>query len=223
MMKIKKIFAGTLTTAMVVAVISVVFAGPAYCEPENIALFVQETPAGAGKISPGTGVHHFGSGEQVVLTAVPRSGYQFVYWLGDVSDPAASSTITYLTSPKIIIAVFERVKYEFLAMEGETESMGGSNLVGSGADYSNQGYSGGGSPRPSNPHSRSTPEKPEEKEGDFPVPDKGNDFPVPDEGNDFPVPDEPIPEPATGILMILGSLAVLSRRKTKKAVSNDIV
>jgi len=212
-MKIKKIFTGTLATAMVVAIISVVFSGPAYCEPENIALFVQETPAGAGKISPGTGVHHFEAGEQVVLTAIPRAGYQFVYWLGDVSDPAASSTITYLTTPKIIIAVFERVKYEFLAMEGETQSAGGSNLAGSAADYSNQGYEGGGSKRPSHPHAPSIP-PPEEKKGDFPVPDKGNDFPV---------PEEPIPEPATGILMILGSLAVLSRRKIKKAVSNDIV
>jgi len=212
-MKIKNILTGTLTTAMVVAIISAVFAGPAYCEPENIALFVQETPAGAGKISPGAGVHHFESGEQIVLTAVPRVGYQFVHWLGDVSDPAASSTITYLTSPKIIIAVFERVKYEFLAMEGETGNAGGSNLVRSGGEGGGGGFEGGGSKRPSNPHSH-TPEKPEDKEGDFPVPK---------EGNDFPVPDEPIPEPATGILMILGSLAILSRRKTKKAVSNDII
>jgi hypothetical protein len=216
MMKLNKKFTGLLTSAMVVAIISVVFAGPVYSEPGNIALFIQETPAGGGRISPGTGVHHFESGEKVVLTAVPKSGYQFVYWLGDVSDSAASSTITYLTSPKIIIAVFERVKYEFLDMEGETENApGGGHLIGSREEGGGGGFGGGGGPRPHQPHAPSTPpEEPEEKEGEFPVPK---------EGNDFPVPEEPIPEPATGILLVLGSLAVLTKHKTKKTISNDTI
>jgi hypothetical protein len=37
---------------------------------------------------------------------------------------------------------------------------------------------------------------------------------VPEEGNDFPIP-EPIPEPATGILLVLGSLVVLIKNKAK--------
>jgi len=216
MMKRNKVFAGPLAYVMV-AIISIAFAGPVYSNPGNIALMIQETPAGAGRISPGTGVHQIESGEQVVLTAVPKPGYQFVYWLGDVSDPAASSTITYLTSPKIIIAVFERVKYEFLAMEGETESMPGGHLIGSGAEYGGGGFEGGGSPRASHPHALGTPEEPEEPE------EKEGDFPVPDEGNDFPVPDEPIPEPATGLLLFSGGLAVLTRHKIKKTISNDTI
>jgi hypothetical protein len=40
---------------------------------------------------------------------------------------------------------------------------------------------------------------------------------VPGEGeNDIPIPDEPIPEPATGLLLALGSLGALRKLRKKK-------
>jgi len=58
------------------------------------------------------GVVRFALDQQIQLTAVPKPGYQFVYWLGDVSDPQAVTTTAYIDKPKIIIAVFEKVSYE---------------------------------------------------------------------------------------------------------------
>jgi hypothetical protein len=126
------------------------------------------------------------------LTAVPKSGYRFVYWLGDVSDPTANSTIVYLDAPKIVIAVFERSEYDFLAAEERSQSRPVGGLSSSGADYS-RGGGGGGIGRI--PSQREREEEP--PEGDFPVP-------------------EPIPEPATGVLLVLGSFFVFVKHRAKK-------
>ena len=197
---------GRAATALAVGVIVIGLSIPAYCEPDEVALLLQQAPVNGGTITPSEGIHYFEAGNEAALTAVPNPGYQFVYWLGDVSDPTSSRTIAYLDSPKIIIAVFERAKYEFAPFEEEPESGPGGGLYPSAPDYSNQGFTGGGAKRPPKFHPSSPPEE-EETE---------NDFPVPDEGNDFPVPDEPIPEPATGMLLILGGLAVLAKRRIKR-------
>ncbi len=136
------------------------------------------------------------------MTAVPKPGYHFVYWLGDVSDPTANSTIVYLDAPKIVIAVFERVEYDFLAVEERAQSRPVGGLVGSAGDYARGGGGGGIGRRPSWPSPPSPPPPPPEEEEDFPVPPEGNDFPVP----------EPIPEPATVLLLGWGSLALLRNR-----------
>ncbi len=77
-----------------------------YCTAGNIAVLVQQTPANGGSVTPGIGVHEIGTNSQIALTAVPKPGYQFVYWLGDVADPTANNTTAYADNPKIIIAVF---------------------------------------------------------------------------------------------------------------------
>ncbi len=194
---------------MAAVIIAAVLSAPAFCD-EGIALLLQQTPAQGGTITPDVGVHHVEANTDVVLTAVPKPGYQFVYWLGDVSEPTANTTIAYLDAPKIIIAVFERAKYEFLLPEDRSRSAPVGGLVSSPADYSNTGSQAGGAKRPHKWRGPTPPE--EEEEADFPVPEEKSDFPVPDESNDFPVP-EPVPEPATFFLLTLGGLALLRTRR----------
>ena len=197
------IFIGWKGVVLALAVVLCGLLEPAYCQTDGTALLLQQTPPQGGKISPSVGIHHFEPYAEVTLTAVPKPGYHFVYWLGDVSDPTANSTIVYLDAPKIVIAVFERVEYDFLVAEEGSQSSPVGGLVGSAGDYARGGGGGGIGRRPSPPSWPSPP----------PAPEK--DFPVPPEGNDFPVP-EPIPEPATGILLVLGSLFALARRRAGK-------
>jgi hypothetical protein len=150
MMKKNKSVSLSWGTAIAIAVIAVfALCGPSYSQPngDGVVLYIQQTPIGGGTISPGIGVHRFGQNSEVTLTAIPNPGYQFVYWLGDVSDVTANQTIAYLNAPKIIIAVFERAQYEFLARAEGTQSAPVGGLYGSPVDYSNQGAEGGGGKR----------------------------------------------------------------------------
>jgi hypothetical protein len=159
-----------------ILIITWVLLTPAYCQTLNVTLLIQQSPAQGGIISPSPGIYDFAPNSEVTLTAIPKPGYQFVYWLGDVADPTASITITYLNKPKIIIAVFQQTEYDVLLTEA---SVSGSNRSST--------YAGGGG-------GISTPVVP-------PAP------PIPPEP-----PEPPIPEPATGLLLTLGSLVVLRKR-----------
>jgi len=165
-----------------------------FSETTGPALLLQQIPAEGGKIIPGTGVHYIELNTSVTLTAVPGPGYEFVYWLGDVADPTLNRTTAFLDAPKIIVAVFERAEFE---LEGVADVIipGGfwGGMSRSAADYSRQGYSGGGGGKPSE---RAPARRP-------PLP------PPPD----FPVP---IPEPATVVLLAIGSLLAFAGRRLKK-------
>ena len=151
---------------------------PVYCQTSGIALLIQQSPPQGGVIIPSAGVYEFEINAKVTLTATPKPGYQFVYWLGDVVDPTASTTVAYLNKPKIIVAVFEQSEYGFL-VGGATVSAGSPSSFVGGGGYSPSSGGGGGyiPPRP--------PPQP---------------------------PEPPIPEPATGLLLALGSLALLRKR-----------
>ena len=99
-----------------------VFAESGYCQADY-AVMIQESPTGAGKINPGMGVQSFSANKTVNLNAVANPGWQFVYWLGSVSDPTRNNTTLAVDGPKIVIAVFERVAFEFTANLG-TPSIG---------------------------------------------------------------------------------------------------
>jgi hypothetical protein len=166
---------------------------PAYCKTNDPVLLLQQTPPQGGIITPDVGVHYFDLYTDVTLVAVPKLGYQFVYWIGDVSDPTANRTIVYLDAPKIVIAVFERAEYEFRAVEAKTQSGSIGGLFAGAADYSRTGYTGGGRKRPRKWGWAPEEEEPEEMEEDLPV---------------------PLPEPVTVCMLGLGGLILLRRRRT---------
>jgi hypothetical protein len=142
---------------------------PAYGQMNEPALLLQQSLAQGGTITPAAGVHKLELGSEITLTAVASPGYQFVYWLGDVDEPAASSTTVYLDGPKIVIAVFERAEFELLFTAGASQNRPGGGLRNSTSEAAQSGFGG--------------PLVPE------------------------------IPEPATVLLLGLGSLVLLRKRR----------
>jgi len=163
---------------------------PAYCQTSDVALLLQQTPSKGGAITPTAGVHHFELNSEITLTAEPKPGYQFLYWLGDVSDPAATKTVVYLDKPKIVIAIFEQTENGTLVEEVGL-SLGGGGAGGSGLvnTVANFGYTGGMS---SGAGGRAKSPKVV-----------------------YVKNIEAIPEPATGVLLLLGSLFAFARRGAK--------
>jgi len=164
---------------------------PAYCQTPDVALLLQQTPSKGGAITPIAGVHHFELNSQVTLTAAPKPGYQFLYWLGDVSDPGAIKTVVYLDKPKIIIAIFGRTENGKLVEEeglsfGSGGGGGGSGLVNT---VGNFGYMGGMS--------------------------SGTGGKAKSPKVVYVQNIEVIPEPATCVLLLLGSLFAFARRGAK--------
>lgn len=187
------VFVGWKLVVLAIAIITGGWLAPAHCQTSDIALLLQQTPAKGGETTPIAGVYHFELNSEVTLMAVPKPGYQFIYWLGDVSDPAATSTVVYLDAPKIIIAVFEQNEYGVLAAEVSAPGGGGggSGLITTVANFGQTGGlstgagGGGGGGKP--------------KIGKL----------------IYPKSNEVIPEPATAVLLILGSLFAFARRGPK--------
>ena len=113
--------------------------------------------------------------------------------------------MAYTDSPKIIIAVFEKAGYAFLEPSNYSSTSARTQLTPHARDYSRP--AGAGRIR----YRRwdwPTPEEPEEPD-DFPVPEEF------EEDDLFPVPN---PEPATGVLLLFGSMAIVAKRKPGKTV-----
>lgn len=181
---------------LVIAIIAFGLTVPAYCQTKDIVLLLEQTPVKGGEITPVAGVHHFKPGTEVMLTAVPKPGYKFIHWLGEVSDATASSTVVYLNKPKVIIAVFEQAEHGVSA-DGDGLPIGGGGGAGGGLfptalDFSRPGGFGGGG------GGKAKPSK----------------YVYVSQGNK-PTPE--VPEPATGLLLVLGSLFAFKRRGRKKA------
>ncbi len=194
---------------LVAALITLALFSPAYCQTDGTALLIEQSPVQGGRLNLTPGVHTFDKYAEVTLTATPNPGWQFVYWLGDVTNATSSTTIVYLDNPKIVIAVFERAKYEYTDITDRAQlSLGYPGMIPSGADYSRQGYSGGGGRRRLE---RGGEQPPEEKEPEFPVPETEAEFPVPETEPEFPVP---VPEPASMAILVLGAMFVLKARPT---------
>jgi len=112
-------------------------------QDSGFALLIQSSPSEGGNVTPGDGVHRVEIGNSVPLVAVPKRGYRFLYWLGDVGQTDRTRTSVRMDSPKLVVAVFEREQFE--------------DLLGSGIP---QGASYGGlhpSPQPSSGGSISPP------------------------------------------------------------------
>ena len=170
---------------------------PAYCQTKDVVLLLEQTPVKGGEINPVAGVHHFKQGSEVILTAVPKPGYKFIHWLGEVSDATASSTVVYLNKPKVIIAVFEQAEHGISADGGGLPIGGGSGAGGglfpTALDFSRPGGFGGGG---------GTKAKPQQLF--YSMKSKKPSTKAPE-----------VPEPATGLLMMLGGLFALKRRGPK--------
>ena len=175
----------------------------AYCQGEGYyCLMIQQSSADAGFVSPSVGIHQVAVGEQVTLKAIPKPGYRFVYWMGNVSEASASQAIVVVDAPKIVVAVFERTEYELLTVGGGGGDFaggqgGGGALVRVGVYISGGGpvATGGGSSTPS--------KRIVILDDEF---DQSDPFPVPGEEN-------PIPEPATVVLLGIGGLLLLTPKK----------
>ena len=189
-------FLGCGRVMLVIAIIACGLTIPAYCQTKDIVLLLEQTPVKGGEITPAAGVHHFKPGTEVILTAVPKPGYKFIHWLGEVSDATASSTVAYLNKPKVIIAVFEQAEHGVSA-DGDGLPIGGGGSAGGGLfptalDFSRSGGFGGGGGGKAKP-----PKYVYVSQGNKPTPE--------------------VPEPATGLLLVLGSLFAFKRRGRKKA------
>jgi len=185
---------GNWQLRLAVAIIAFGLIMPAYCQTKDIVLLLEQTPVKGGEITPVAGVHHFKPGTEVMLTAVPKPGYKFIHWLGEVSDATASSTVVYLNKPKVIIAVFEQAE-QGLSANGDGLPIGGGGggggLFPTALDFSRPGGFGGGGGA-----------KPKPQKLVYSV--KGKK------------PTPKVPEPATGLLLLLGSLFAFKRRGPKR-------
>ena len=76
-----------LCSLAVAAVLALGLAARGYAQTAAYELCIEQSPAKAGKVTPDSGTHRFSPDSVVVLSAEPQPGYQFAYWLGDVSDP----------------------------------------------------------------------------------------------------------------------------------------
>ena len=178
-------------------------AGQGYCEQDSSALVLDVSPVNGGTVNLSPGVHIYDRDSEVTLIAVPKPGYQFVYWLGNVTNANSSSTSVYLDSPKIVVAVFERSKFEIVEFEEAPQiSVSGGGLVPRGGDYAAGLEQAIGAKRPSGFHFPRPPEPPPPNDKPPVPPDKGNENP--------PAPE--VPEPATIAFIFAGMLSLVKCR-----------
>ena len=182
-----------LSIALIVSSNTLVFS-----QPNDYALLLQQAPLNGGTVTPGIGVHRLQINDIIVLKAVPNPGYQFVYWLGDVVDATSSKTETIADSPKIIVAVFERVGYDFSDAAKATHiNLGPPRTIPS---FNRTGGGGGGGGAGRRPRGGRTFEE---------LPLVIEEEAIPDENDPVPVP---VPEPATVILLGLGSMLIMKNK-----------
>lgn len=172
-------------------------------ESQDYVLLLKQSPVDSGTVSQQTTEHGL-----ISISASPKNGYQFIYWLGDVADSTSPSTTVTTDSPKLVIAVYERTDFEASSIPGANRGV----IVESRATPNR----GGSAPSqtvgvaPSAPGAKrySTPSY-----GFSDITDINDDE---DFNPDFPVPDEEIPEPATIGLFAMAGWIMTRKRKNRR-------
>ena len=187
----KNVTAGTVA-CFTIAMLAVSIFPAALCHAEQIstsngyALLIEQTPADAGFVTPELGVHERNKGDVLNLRAIPKPGYKFLYWLGDVEDTTDNETSVAIDSPKIIVAVFARSGHVGGGDDiGLTPGAGRTQLRSSRASIR-----GGGGGRGATPRDRPSYNPPRRN-------------------------DEEVPEPTTLLTLGLGSLIAMRHRRKK--------
>jgi hypothetical protein len=105
----KKKLSGIIVGSIIVIIVIVVIATstPIATPTPTYTLSVIVNPPQAGSVSPSGGEYE--SGEQVILTATPTSGYTFEYWEDMASSSSNTVTIT-MNAHKAITAHFKVVE-----------------------------------------------------------------------------------------------------------------
>ena len=182
-----------ILTAALLALVLVPFASAA----DDYVLIVKPSPAEAGVVSQSAPQNGFAS-----VSATPQNGYQFVYWLGDVTDPASSTTTVSVDSPKLVIAVYERTDYQIEA------ALGGTGIAGAAG-----GSAPGIAPSVVTGVEPSAPGAKRYSNSSYGSSNVIDDTPL---NPDLPVPDETtIPEPSTLALFALAGLKLIKTRKSR--------
>jgi len=184
---------------LMLVAIAAISACPA-CYGKGYALLVEQAPMEGGIVTPSVGVHSFTPGETITITAAPRPGYRFVRWMGDVSVADTSTTTLTLDSPKILVALFEKIEQALPLPPTEELGETDENAIGGGGGSSGRMIAqsipvgGGGGVSPSGsplPHRRSS---------------ITNN--IPDE--ELPTGEVPVPTPEPGTIAIMGLGAVIA-------------
>ena len=91
--------------------------------------------SGNGTTAPMPGDHDYAEGAKVNITANPAGGWQFVEWIGEVSDPTKASTTVTMDSDKTIIASLSNITHILtirISGSGSTTPSAGSHAYSKG-------------------------------------------------------------------------------------------
>jgi hypothetical protein len=166
------------------------FSAQALANEDGTSLMLEASPAQGGYLNIAAGVHTYDMYAEVALKATPKPGYQFVCWLGNVSNSVTSTTSVFLNSPKMVIAVFEQTEFDSVESAGDFSAGGGGS---SGGLIASGGLS----------DSSLEEAVPETIQLHYPH------YSTPQQ----PPPPVPTPEPATATLLFAGFLMLVNRRK----------
>lgn len=193
---------------------------------QDFSLMIQSSPNNGGMIrssAAGGDVIRAQANGSITLTATPMPGYQFVQWLGDVTDAVTAQTTVLIDGPKIVVAVFTRSDADEVKLDpsGATQQSspsgggGGSRGRAPGVAIAGPGNAGAGGFRTG---SSGIPAF--DTNGNATASDTNNPAEIipsnetigPDAGN-----SEDVPEPATVGLMGIGVFLLLAQRRLVKA------
>ena len=169
-------------------------------------LLPEAYPSQAGKIASGQS-GSIQAGQSVTITAQPSTGYEFVYWLGAVSDVSNPSTTVTMDGPQYVVAVFEKSEFDLPpAALGAGGGGGGGQASGTGS----QSVGGGYGVSPAYAYEPAdiivTPIGPI-------IPGGNGELPIPggEDGGDGG--DNSVPEPMTIMFLGTGAVGMILKRK----------